>query len=220
MATNEELKQLITEMKATMVTKEKFDELFNLVKAKDEKIQELEGRIKRLEKQNELLDRRMDDCESYGRRQNLRIVGIAPAVDGRKETAEEVTEKVKIAITQLDVPHLNVDDVIDRAHRVGKKFKKPDSDEEIHPVIVRFTSWRARTDVYRKREKRGAIRFYTDLTKRRLTLKKLADEKVKDNNKVKFAFADVNNNIGLRLADNKMKFFNSEVELDKILDDL
>ena len=59
-----------------------------------------------------------------------------------------------------------------------------------------------------------------DLTKRRLTLKKLADEKVKDNNKVKFAFADVNNNIGLRLADNKMKFFNSEVELDKILDDL
>ena len=120
----------------------------------------------------------------------------------------------------LDVPHLNVDDVIDRAHRVGKKFKKPDSDEEIHPVIVRFTSWRARTDVYRKREKRGAIRFYTDLTKRRLTLKKLADEKVKDNNKVKFAFADVNNNIGLRLADNKMKFFNSEVELDKILDDL
>ena len=171
MATNEELKQLITDMKSTMVTKDKFDELLQKLEAKDKKIEELEGRIKRLEHQNELLERRMDDCESYGRRQNLRIVGIPPAADGRKETAEEVTEKVKVAITQLDVPNLNVDDVIDRAHRVGKRFRKPDSNEEIHPIIVRFTSWRARTDIYRKREKRGAIRFYTDLTKRRLTLK-------------------------------------------------
>lgn len=73
---------------------------------------------------------------------------------------------------------------------------------------------------YKKREKRGRIRFYTDLTKRRLNLKKLADEKVKDNEKVKFAFADINNSIRLRLANEKMAFFNSEDELDKILDSL
>ena len=71
--------------------------------------------------------------------------------------------------------------------------------------------------MYRKREKRGRTRFYTDLTKRRLDLKKLADAKTKDNEKVKFAFADVNNNIGLRLADDRMVYFNSVDELERTL---
>ncbi len=219
MATNEELKTLITEMKNDMLTKEKFDELFQLIQAKDEKIDELEGRIKFLENRNNLMERRMDDLESYGRRQNLRIVGIPPPNDGRKESAEEVTEKVKEAIAELNVPNVNVDDVIDRAHRVGKKFTK-DSGEVVHPIIVRFTSWKSRTSVYRKRQKMGQIRFYTDLTKRRLLLKKKAQHLVENNDKVKFAFADVNNNIGLRLASEKMVYFNSEEELDKILQDL
>ena len=103
---------------------------------------------------------------------------------------------------------MNVDDVIDRAHRVGKKYTNNTTGAVTHPIIVRFTSWRARTAVYRKREKRGHVRFYTDLTKRRLNLKKLADVKVKNNEKVKFAFADINNNIGLRLANEKVSFFN------------
>ena len=85
---------------------------------------------------------------------------------------------------------------------------------------MRFVSWRARTAVYRKREKRGAVRIYTDLTKRRLQLKRKADEKIRENENVKFAFADVNNNIGLRLEDDSIKFFNSEEELDRILGSL
>ena len=110
--------------------------------------------------------------------------------------------------------------VIDRAHRVGKKYTRDDTGEVIHPVIVRFTSWRARTTIYRKRERRAPVRFYTDLTKRRLELKKLADSKTKNNDKVKFAFADINNSIGIRLADESMRFFNSEEELDRILQSL
>ena len=217
MATTEELKLLITEMKNSMVTKDKFDELFKLLGEKDEKIAQLEDRVKVLETQAGLYERRLDDLESYGRRQNLRIVGIPPPSNGRKESAEEVLEKVKDAIAELDVPNLNVDEVIDRAHRVGKKFKRDGSNEEVHPIIVRFTSWRSRTAVYRKREKRGRTRFYTDLTKGRLDLKKLADAKTKDNEKVKFAFADVNNNIGLRLADDRMVYFNSVDELERTL---
>ena len=204
-------------MKNSMDTKDKFDELFKLLGEKDDKIAQLEERVKGLETQAGLFDRRLDDRESYGRRQNLRIVGIPPPSDGRKESADQVLEKVKDAIVALDVPNLNVDQVIDRAHRVCKKFKRDGSNEEIHPIIVRFTSWRSRTAVYRRREKRGRIRFYTDLTKRRLDLKKLADDRTKDNDKVKFAFADVNNNIGLRLADDRMAYFNSEDELERIL---
>ena len=59
-----------------MVTKEKFDELMLKIDEKNAKIDELEGRINYLENQNQLLERRMDDLESYGRRQNLRIIGI------------------------------------------------------------------------------------------------------------------------------------------------
>ena len=38
-----------------------------------------------------------------------------------------------------------------------------------------------------------------DLTKRRFMSKKLAQDRIKDNSSVDFAFADVNNNICLRL---------------------
>ena len=72
MATNEELKLLITDMKNTMVTKDKFDELFKLLGEKDSKIAALEDRVKTLGNQSRLYERRLDDLESYGRRQNLR----------------------------------------------------------------------------------------------------------------------------------------------------
>ena len=167
-----------------------------------------------------LFERRLDDIESYNRRQNLRIVGIPPPPEGTRETAEQVTVKVKETIRALNVPDLDVDQVIDWAHRVGKRRTNAATGHTIHPVIVRFISWRARTAVYRKREKRAATIIYTDLTKRRLDLKKLADEKVRDNEHVKFAFADVNNNIGLRLANDQVKLFNSEEELETILQSL
>ena len=66
MATNEELKLLITEMKNSMVTKDKFDELFKLLGEKDDKIAQLEERVKVLETQAGLFERRLDDLESSG----------------------------------------------------------------------------------------------------------------------------------------------------------
>ena len=216
MAADGQLRTLIEEIRNSMVTNARFDELIKRMDEKDEKIKELEDKIKVLEKQNELFERRLDDVESYGRRQNLRIIGIPPPPTGTRETPEQVEEKVKEVIAGLNVP-INVDQVIDRAHRVGRKMTNERTGEVYQPVIVRFISWRARTAVYRKREKRGAVRIYTDLTKRRLQLKRLADEKVRDNEKVQYAFADVNNNIGLRLEGDSIKFFNSEEELDRIL---
>ena len=46
---------------------------------------------------------------------------------------------------------------------------------------------------------------------------KAIEDNDKDNEKVKFAFADVNNNIGLRLADDRMVYFNSVDELERTL---
>ena len=75
--------------------------------------------------------------------------------------------------------------------------------------------------VYKHRKKEyNPTRFYVDLTQRRVKLKKYVMEKTKDNQKVDFALADINNNICLLLKDGKKKFFNSEEELDSILGNL
>ena len=207
-------------------TNEKIEELIRKIEEKDEKIIELQNRVETLENRltevensKALFERKCDDLESYTRRQNLRIIGIPEPADG-SENGEECVQKVKEEILKITDLHLNLDLVIDRAHRVG-----PKKDRQGKPVqramIVRFTSWRARTHVYTNRKKStGNGKFYTDLTKRRFDLKKVAQEKIKDNPDVKFAYADVNNNICLRLADDTKKLFNSEEELDKILEEL
>ena len=71
-----------------------------------------------------------------------------------------------------------------------------------------YTNWKG---------SKGDAKFYTDLTKRSFDLKKKAQEKTKDNEKVKFSYSDLNNNIFLMLEDGTKKSFNSEAELDTIL---
>ena len=102
---------------------------------------------------------------------------------------------MKEEIQKLDTGITDPDAVIDRAHRIGKITKTP------RPIIVRFVSFRARTAVYRKRDKRkeAKIRFATDMTKRRLALRNYASDLVKGNDLVDFVFSDINNNICMRL---------------------
>ena len=166
-----------------------------------------------------MLERKIDDNESYQRRQSLRIVGIPQHHGGEKETEEICLQKVKNEIRKLDVD-IDLDSALDRAHRIGKIKVNEDGIVINRPMIVRFVSWKARTAVYRQREKRGDIRFYIDLTKRRFLLKKTAIDRVKGNDLVNFVFADVNNNLCLRLTNGTLRFFNSEAELNNILGDL
>ena len=210
-----DLRVIVNEIRRDMATNAKVMELITRIEERDAKISALEERIAVLETKNELLSRRIDDNESYNRRKNLRIVGIPPPADGVQETAADCLEKVKNAISTLDVD-FDVHAVVDRAHRVSKKFKDAGGNV-VQPMIVRFISWRSRTAVYKKRAKRGNVRFYTDLTKRRFELKKHAEKAVEGNEKVSYVFADINNNIGLKLSNNSFRFFNSEAELRSIL---
>ena len=215
----QELKNSVDKIRGEMATNEKVQQLIDLIAAKDERIAKLEDRVAELERSNGLFERKLDDLESYGRRQNIRIVGIPAPAEGKKETAEEVTAAVKTVLEKLKVPHLQFNRDVVRAHRVGKKFKDKNN-RTVHPVIVRFISWRSRTDVYRKRSKDGNIRIYPDLTKRRTKLRKDAEELVKDNENISYVFADVNNNIGAKLKTGKLAFFNSTAELQKVMEDI
>ena len=68
--------------------------------------------------------------------------------NGSIQTGEECLSKVRNALDKLkvDIPYT----VIDRAHRIVRM--KVIDGKTVQPMIVRFTTWRHRTDVYRARE--------------------------------------------------------------------
>ena len=205
----------------------------------DDKITELTERVAALELEVTKVrayERRIDDAEQYSRRLCLRIDNV-PVDD--KETSEECLNKVMHVIDNMDVD-INRD-MIDRAHRIGKKFvreKTEDSDNSevtdnedrevpgtsstrYQQIIVRFTSWRVRTLVYRKRKgARNKVKIKLDLTKRRLNLMKFARRESKEHDKVDFVFADVNCNIYLKSKRGEYISFQSTDEFEAILQTL
>ena len=113
------------------------------------------------------LERKIDDGEKYQRRRSLRINGIAG--DNSKLGSDCLTE-VNDEVRKLGV---NVADCeYDRAHRVGRKTDARGNVVDCRQMVVRFTTWRTRTEVYRSRDKHSDIRFYIDQTKRRFNLRK------------------------------------------------
>ena len=105
------------------------------------------------------------------------------------------------------------DAVIDRAHRTGpKKIKKGKVKQQ---VIVRFTTWRHRTVVYRARSKASNVKFRLDLTKKRLELLNLANLMLKPH-KDCYAFANVNCRIRAKIKE-KYVFLDSIEDLESSL---
>ena len=180
----------------------------------EDRIESLEGKLVFLENSVQLQNRHVDDLEQYGRRLCLRLHGI-PLVED--ETASDVLNEVKDEVKRLGVKLSDGD--YDRAHRIGG-VKENQSGEKSQAVILRMTSWKARTAIYRSREKgknaKTKIRF--DLTKRRLELLNFANDTLKGlDMSDSFAFADINCRLGLKVGNEKIKYFNSKDELAKIL---
>ena len=92
---------------------------------------------------------RAEQNEQYSRRTCLRIDNIPLPTDQSRETEEDCLNKVKEVIKTLkvDIP----DVVIDRAHRIGRKPKPLVKWGMNQSMIVKFTTWRHRTAVYRAR---------------------------------------------------------------------
>ena len=164
----------------------------------NDKIEELDGHVKILQNAVNLLKRGQEENEQYGRRLCLRIEGIKPEKD---KNADSCLNKVKNVLDSLgiDIP----ENVIDRAHRVGKAYKNQNN-VFCHRMIVHFTTWRHRTMVYRARDKsiNAKYKFRLDLTKSRYDILKVArsmlitkDGKVTqlgDESPIKYVFVDIN----------------------------
>jgi hypothetical protein len=192
----------------------KFGELANSIAAIQEHVKKLEVNQNTLRKENKNLSERIENLEQYGRRCNIRIYGIPLQ---NNETSVNVRNKVlKIkSDANMDIP----DYAIDRAHRVGKVITK--DGERKQAVIVRFTSFYARTIFYRARKTLN-IGVSLDLTHERLNLLKEAREKLANDNIVgiKFAYADINCSLRVLTETGKHIVFKSLKDLDELISDL
>ena len=209
------LEKILDEKLGALATKEDMMQLINiqneLIKEQNSKIDKLESSVSLLQHHVKNLKQLSDTNEQYSRRTCLRILGIPPA---DKETGDECLEKVKKVFVELgvEIPDL----VVDRAHRVGSKFKNKDG-VEMQTVICKFTTWRHRTLVYSKRSASKKYGISLDLTKFRLELLKSAKEIVKSSDQVSYVYADINCQLCVKLKSGKSLRFDNENELEKLL---
>ncbi len=130
-----------------------------------------------------------DDNEQYNRRLCLRINGVELSEDSDRESGAECFKRVQDIFKNqlnLDIPDIS----IDRAHRIGPVITDPSTGKRYRQIIVRFTTWRQRTQVYKARKSAKKVKIHLDLTQKRVRLLKKANgllEKVDGC----FAFADL-----------------------------
>ena len=89
-----------------------------------------------------------EELEQYGRRLCLRINRVPVKSD---ETSDDVLKYVKEIFDEgeLDIPYT----VVDRAHRIEPEYSDYKTKKKCKAIIVRFTTFRHRTLVYRTRKK-------------------------------------------------------------------
>ena len=172
------------------------------------KIDALEAKVAMMESYIAHMENGIDEQEQYNRRLCLRIDGIVPPKQGQSETGDQCLKKVNSVFKELKVAI--PDEVIDRAHRIGKPKVK--NGINIHTMIVRFTTWRHRTAVYRARKVSSKYKIRLDLTKKRLNAMVKVSKDL-DIKKLGFAFADVNCQLCAKVGD-KFVYFNANDDLD------
>ena len=206
-------------MKKMMITKDDLDRIKEEVRGefldelakKDNQISHLEDKLAVCEGAISTLKKTSNRAEQYSRRQSLRFFGVERA---RKEKAEDCLEVIKkvIAEQHLDIP----DVVIDRAHRIGngKNGSPP-------PIIVKFTTWRHRTMLYRARQKiktDSSFKITLDITKDNIEMmnkvKALADEMEAP---VEYVFCDVNCQPTIKTSNGSFLRFDSVEEASSLL---
>lgn len=218
LATKDDVNSLRNEFSSLLIKLENQEET---IEKNASVISEQANRIQMLEAQHEVLRSHVDHIlaaqenqEQYSRRLCLRIDRMECPTSGEKETSEQVLGKVQKIFEDMK---LNIPDaVIDRAHRIGSTATTDDG-KVTQQVIVKFTTWRHRTAVYRARKAAKTVKFRLDLTKKRFGLLLKANEMLKPHVDW-YAFTDVNCRLKAKIAD-EFKFFDSEEELASLIRD-
>ena len=192
---------------------------------KDRVIEDLEERLKdveeveaRVAKMEENVFVAIDDAEQYGRRMNIRLENIPYQQD---ETNGSLLTKIESALDECGVDVS--DGMLVRWHRSGKPYKIQQDGTEtlVAQTILKFTHWNARKQAHgsKKKIKDDDLPYVVrqDLTKRRYSLMKDANSRLKQfNRKDLFAFADINCNLVIRNG-KKLTYFNTIEQFEDIV---
>ena len=84
-------------------------------------------------------------------------------------------------------------------------------------VIIRFSTWSHRTQVYKARKGSKFMKFKVDLTKQRVNLLSRARSLIENVEGIDFIFADVNCRLNVKFGDERVKAFDTETELANII---
>ncbi|XP_060082347.1 uncharacterized protein LOC132561663 [Ylistrum balloti] len=132
------------------------------------KVEELEEHTRNSEQSNASLDYKLNDLEQHGRKNSIRIVSVEDKND--RESVEECVEKVVTLVKNSLKVDINEND-IDIAHRLGRF-----NSDRPRTIICKFTHRRKKTQILSKRRNlRGSkIVIFEDLTKRNQDILKQA----------------------------------------------
>ena len=201
----DDMLNLFNEKLQNIATKQCINELKSIIEDQKNIITNQQKEIDTLKEKVKFLTIDNENSQQYQRRTSVRIVGIPPA---ENETGEECLKKVLdiITDTRLDIPSC----CVDRAHRIGKPFKRRDG-TVAHTVIVKFTTWRHRTLFYRERKKeyckKKKIQIYLDLTKTCLKVLNDAKAKVEHCENIDHGFANLNCQLCLKFKNSTQLYF-------------
>ena len=218
LVTNDSINIILKKFEDNIISK--FEER---LRVQEERITVLEStlalRQKTVDVLIEQIDEKCDTLEQYSRRDCIRIHGIE---EGMMNNVDNVVED---CFKHCDVGFGK--EAIDRAHVIGQPYLDEISNKRVQSIIVKFNTWNDRTAFYKARPKSFAdgkklpgtppFRVSLDLTKHRFDLLRRARELIKDNPNFLYAFSNVNCSLLIKDKSNKNHNFNSEVQLNNIL---
>ena len=192
---------------------EKFAVLTKAKNALNQQVEDLQQQITVNKLHMDLIRRRLDDTEKYTRRPNLIIDGV------RVKRGETPTSLRKLILAEIDWLGIDISDHdIDRVHR----HESPSYDQQgnkVQPLIIRFTTWYARNELYRSRSY-SQYRYRADLTSRRQQILDFAQKEralAPTSSVVDFISVDRNCRLIFRSKDGKIHSFSSESEFKNIV---
>ena len=122
--------------------------------------------------------------------------------------------KCLVSESGCDIP----DAAIDRAHRIGKGYTDKKSNLSCKSIIVRFTTFRHRTMLYRNRNKLKKAKFKFDLTKKRYDIYTNAINFVNNYSIVNFVMVDINCRLKVVFTNGNSSFFKSIIDLKESIE--
>ena len=156
-----------------------------------------------LENLVKLQEIKSDDIEQYSRRLCLIFL-----LNLRKLTDLENQLNNEFINMGLNIPK----ETVDRVHRIGRKYEVHEVDKDgvvtgvssKQQVIVRFSTWSHRTQVYKARKRSKLMKFKVDLTKRRANLLSRARSLIENVEGIDFVFADTNCMLNVKFSDERV----------------